>query len=155
MAHDVPIGRVASVTPTGALVVKAPGPLSVQMGGRRGDIRIGMAVMDARRESAGRIADVIGPVASPYVIVQAERGAKLHRLLGRDLFAGRGAPASPGPVAPPRHDARGPAEPMGARGPPPAHSNKPSFRPRDVRRPKDGRPNEERPRDDRPRDGRR
>ena len=102
MAREIPIGRVVDVSPRGTILVKAPAGLPVQVGGRRDGLRIGYHAADARREPVGRVVDIIGPVASPYVLVQPERGAKLHRLVGKDLFTAAPGSSQPRPSRPTR-----------------------------------------------------
>jgi rRNA processing protein Gar1 len=71
-------GEVLHLTPRGSLVVKAPALIPV-----------GTILVDQRREPVGRVVDVIGPVNAPYLIVAPKKGAKMHRLIGKELFPGR------------------------------------------------------------------
>ncbi|HVL47115.1 MAG TPA: Gar1/Naf1 family protein [Candidatus Thermoplasmatota archaeon] len=80
-------GEVLHVTARGSLIVKAPALVPV-----------GTFLVDQRREPVGRVADVIGPVKAPYLVVAPAKGAKFHRLVGKALF---------------------PSERSGPRGPPP------------------------------------
>lgn len=73
MARDV-VGKVVNVSPKG-LLVKAPRMVA-----------IGTRLVDVRNQPVGRVADVIGPVASPYLVVQPARGAAVQRLLQRELY---------------------------------------------------------------------
>ena len=68
------VGQVVDVTPKGVLV-KAP-----KM------VPIGTSLVDARSQPAGRVVDVIGPVAAPYLLVNPGKGAKAQRLLRQDVF---------------------------------------------------------------------
>lgn len=130
MARESSLGKVAAVSPRGDLLLRAPDRLPVRLpggGGAKDGVRIGAAAADARREYVGRIADIIGPVARPYVVVQPPKGAKLHRLVGQELYASDAPPPRrPGPPSAPgggRSFSRGP--PTGGRprddrrGPPP------------------------------------
>ena len=68
--------------------MKAPGPLPVKASrGPGSGFAIGANAADARREPLGRVTDVIGPVSNPYVLITPARGARLHRVLGKDVYA--------------------------------------------------------------------
>ena len=73
MARGV-AGNVVDVTPRG-LLVKAP-----KM------VPIGTNLVDGRGQPAGRVVDVLGPVAAPYLLVNPGKGAKSQRLLRQDVF---------------------------------------------------------------------
>ncbi|MHB8586468.1 MAG: H/ACA ribonucleoprotein complex subunit GAR1/NAF1 [Thermoplasmatota archaeon] len=73
-------GTVLNVTADGRLLLAATPDLAVKD-------TLGRSLEDQRREPAGRIRDVIGPVDAPILIVEAPRsGAPAHRLIGRTLF---------------------------------------------------------------------
>ena len=67
-------GHVIDVTPKGVLV-KAPTM-----------VPIGTHLVDSRNQPAGRVVDVLGPVASPYLLVNPGKGSKPQRLLRQDVF---------------------------------------------------------------------
>jgi len=67
-------GNVVDVTPRG-LLVKAP-----KM------VPIGTHLVDARGQPAGRVVDVLGPVAAPYLLVNPGKGSKPQRLLRQDVY---------------------------------------------------------------------
>lgn len=67
-------GHVIDITPKGVLV-KAPKMLP-----------IGTHLVDVRNQPAGRVVDVIGPVASPFLLVKAGQGGKAQRLLKQDVY---------------------------------------------------------------------
>jgi len=69
-----PLGVVVDATERG-LLVKAP-----QM------VPIGTPVVDVRNQPVGRVADVIGPVKAPFLLVKAGKGANEMRLLNREVF---------------------------------------------------------------------
>lgn len=73
MARSV-AGQVIDVTPKGVLV-KAP-----RM------VPIGTHLVDVRNQPAGRVVDVLGPVAAPYLLVNPGKGAKPQRLLKQDVY---------------------------------------------------------------------
>ncbi|HLE98241.1 MAG TPA: Gar1/Naf1 family protein [Candidatus Thermoplasmatota archaeon] len=87
MARTV-IGTVTQVSPRGELVVKTGGPLD--------GIGPGTRLVDARMDRVGRVVDVIGPVAKPYLVVAAEKPIRANRAdaQGR-VSAERGAAAKP------------------------------------------------------------
>lgn len=68
------VGSVVDVTPKGCLV-KAP-----KM------VPIGTNLVDARNQPAGRVVDVLGPVAAPYLLVNPGKGGKAQRLLRQDVY---------------------------------------------------------------------
>ena len=80
MARDV-VGKVAQVAPRGELLVQAPRMVPP-----------GTRLVDARRERVGKVVDVIGPVARPYLVVALPRGRDRGpppnplRLLGKELY---------------------------------------------------------------------
>lgn len=67
-------GTVVNLTRQGHLVLRATKAL-----------KIGSAVSDPRNNPAGRVADVIGPVAAPYLVVVGNRPSA--GLLGKELYA--------------------------------------------------------------------
>lgn len=67
-------GHVVDVTPRG-LLVKAP-----KM------VPIGTSLVDVRNQPAGRVVDVLGPVAAPYLLVNPGKGGKPQRLLRQEVF---------------------------------------------------------------------
>lgn len=67
-------GVVVNATERG-LLVKAP-----RM------VPIGTPVVDVRGQPAGRVQDVIGPVAAPFLLVKPGKGANPLRLLNREVF---------------------------------------------------------------------
>ncbi|HEV8360974.1 MAG TPA: Gar1/Naf1 family protein [Candidatus Thermoplasmatota archaeon] len=71
----VPLGKVVNVTRHGHVLVRGAGKP-----------RLGAPVSDARGRPVGRIADLIGPVREPYVLIAPARGADARRLLGQELF---------------------------------------------------------------------
>lgn len=73
MARDV-AGKVVNVASRGVLV-RAP-----RM------VPIGTKLVDVRNQPVGRVSDVIGPVASPYLLVSPARGANVQRLLSREVY---------------------------------------------------------------------
>lgn len=73
MARDI-VGKVINTTAQG-LLVKA---------GRM--VPIGTTLVDVRNSPIGRVQDVLGPVASPYLLVGTPRGANVQRLLSRDVY---------------------------------------------------------------------
>lgn len=73
MARDV-AGKIVNVSARGVLV-KAPSL-----------VPIGTKLVDVRNQPVGRVADVIGPVAAPYLVVQPAKGANVQRLLSREVF---------------------------------------------------------------------
>ena len=73
MAREV-AGKVVNVSSKGVLV-KAP-----RM------VPIGTTLVDVRNQPVGRVADVIGPVAAPYLVLNAARGAQVQRLLSREVY---------------------------------------------------------------------
>jgi rRNA processing protein Gar1 len=91
MAREA-LGNVMRVTTRGALLVKAPAGLRIRAAGgpdygaRKDVVRIGSFTVDARNETVGKVTDVIGPVKSPYLVVTPPRGAKIHRLQGKEIY---------------------------------------------------------------------
>jgi rRNA processing protein Gar1 len=73
------LGRVVNVTADGRILVSAPANLPAKS-------VLGRWVEDARHENAGRIRDVIGPVAAPLAVVEPAPGVASHRLVGRDVY---------------------------------------------------------------------
>ena len=49
--------------------------------------RIGTQAVDEQLASVGRVVDVFGPVARPYVAVSPDEGIALPTLLGKKLYA--------------------------------------------------------------------
>jgi rRNA processing protein Gar1 len=70
----IPVGHVVDVTPRG-LLVKAP-----KM------VPIGTKLVDVRDQPAGRVVDVLGPVAAPYLLVNPGKGSKPQRLLRQEVY---------------------------------------------------------------------
>lgn len=73
MARHV-AGKVVNLTSKGVLV-KAP-----KM------VPIGTTLQDNRAQPIGRVVDVIGPVAAPYLVVQTPRNAQVQKLLQREVY---------------------------------------------------------------------
>lgn len=74
MARD-PIGTVVNLSPRG-LLVKAP-----RM------VPIGTPVVDVRNQPVGRVADVMGPVASPYLLLSPpKKGGGKPPQPGREVY---------------------------------------------------------------------
>ena len=73
MARTV-AGTVVNLSSKG-LLVKAP-----RM------VPIGTRLVDVRNQPAGRVVDVIGPVAGPFLLVDPGKGAKAQRLLKQDVY---------------------------------------------------------------------
>jgi rRNA processing protein Gar1 len=69
------LGTVVNASEKG-LLVKAP-----RM------VPIGTSVVDVRNQPVGRVVDVIGPVAAPFLLVKPGKGAQPQRLLSREVFA--------------------------------------------------------------------
>lgn len=67
-------GHVVDITPRGVLV-KAPKL-----------VPIGTQLVDVRNQPAGRVVDVIGPVAAPFLLVNPGKGGKPQRLLKQDVY---------------------------------------------------------------------
>lgn len=78
-------GRVLNITLSGDLVLAAPSSLDAKSA-------LGAFLVDARLESVARVADVIGPVASPYLVAKPKPGIPAHRLVGKDLFLSQARP---------------------------------------------------------------
>lgn len=72
MARDV-VGTIVDLTARG-LLVKAP-----RM------VPIGTGLVDVRNQPVGRVVDVLGPVAAPYLLVSSPKGAKGQRQ-GREVY---------------------------------------------------------------------
>jgi len=49
-------------------------------------VPIGTQLVDVRNQPVGRVQDVIGPVAAPFLVVKAGKGANPVRLLNREVF---------------------------------------------------------------------
>jgi len=75
MAREV-VGTVVNASEKG-LLVKAP-----KM------VPIGTKLVDVRNQPVGKVVDVIGPVAAPFLLVNFGKGAKVQpqRLLSRELY---------------------------------------------------------------------
>ena len=73
LARDV-VGTVVNASEKG-LLVKAP-----RM------VPIGTPLVDVRNQPVGRVADVIGPVKAPYLVVKPGKGSKPQRLLSREVY---------------------------------------------------------------------
>jgi RNA-binding protein len=71
------LGEVVS-TPQGLVVCRLPD-------GDRPDI--GATVLDESLDELGRVVDVFGPVARPYVAVTPDDGVLADGLLGQKLYA--------------------------------------------------------------------
>lgn len=69
-----PAGTVVNLSAKG-LLVKAP-----RM------VPIGTRLVDVRNQPAGKVVDVIGPVAAPFLLVDPGKGAKAQRLLKQDVY---------------------------------------------------------------------
>ncbi len=67
-------GTVIDATAKG-LLVKAP-----KM------VPIGSPLVDVRNQPVGRVVDVLGPVAAPYLLVNPGKGAKAQRFLKTQVF---------------------------------------------------------------------
>jgi len=72
MARDS-VGRVVNLSGKGCLV-KAP-----RM------VPIGTTLVDVRHQPVGRVVDVLGPVAAPYLLVSSPRGSS-PSWLDREVF---------------------------------------------------------------------
>lgn len=70
----VAAGQVINASEKG-LLVKAP-----RM------VPIGTNLVDVRNAPVGRVIDVLGPVAGPYLLVKPGKDAKTQRLLSREVF---------------------------------------------------------------------
>lgn len=73
MARE-PVGKVVNASAQG-LLVKA-----------RAKVSIGTTLVDVRASPVGRVLDVLGPVASPYLLVGIRKGANVQRLLSREVY---------------------------------------------------------------------
>ena len=73
MAREL-VGKVVDLSERG-LLVKATAK-----------VPLGAPLVDVRNQPVGRVADVIGPVAAPYIIIQLPRGANANRMLSRDVY---------------------------------------------------------------------
>lgn len=73
MARDS-VGQVVNASPKGLLVKS------------RRKVNIGTTLVDVRNSPVGRVQDVLGPVASPYLLVGIRKGANVQRLLNREVF---------------------------------------------------------------------
>lgn len=69
------LGTVVNVS-QGGLLVKAP-----RM------VPIGSSVVDVRNQPVGRVVDVIGPVAAPFLLVKPSKGATPQKLLSKEVFS--------------------------------------------------------------------
>lgn len=69
------VGTVVNASEKG-LLVKAP-----RM------VPIGTRLVDVRNQPIGKVVDVIGPVAAPFLVVNPGKGAKTQRLLSREVYA--------------------------------------------------------------------
>lgn len=49
-------------------------------------VPIGTQLVDVRNQPVGRVQDVIGPVAAPFLVVKPGKNANPVRLLNRDVF---------------------------------------------------------------------
>ena len=49
-------------------------------------VPIGTSIVDVRNQPVGRVTDVIGPVAAPFLVVKPAKSANPVRLLNRDVF---------------------------------------------------------------------
>lgn len=72
MAREV-LGTVVNLSARG-LLVKAP-----RM------VPIGTLLVDVRRQPVGKVVDVIGPVASPYLVLSTRKGEKPPQP-GREVY---------------------------------------------------------------------
>lgn len=75
------LGKVLDVTVKGTLLVPMANP------DPNVAPRLGTRVVDARNAAVGRVVDVIGPVSAPTLVVAPRERAKVHRLLGKDVYA--------------------------------------------------------------------
>ena len=69
------IGKVVRISRQGLLLSSSPVATE-----------IGQPVSDARSAPIGRVTDVIGPVARPYIVIAPQKGARVQALLGKELF---------------------------------------------------------------------
>lgn len=69
------IGKVVKVSRQGLVLTRSRGPAEP-----------GTMVMDNRSNTVGRVTDVIGPVAEPYIVIAPPKGARVQALLNRELF---------------------------------------------------------------------
>jgi rRNA processing protein Gar1 len=70
-----PLGKAVNLARRGQVLVRG-----------QGKPRIGERVVDARGREVGRIADLVGPVREPYVIVAMSPRADPRRVVGQDLY---------------------------------------------------------------------
>lgn len=80
-------GRVVNVTLSGELLLAAAPGLPAKEA-------LGAFLVDARLESVARVSDVIGPVASPWLVAAPKPGVPAHRLVGKDLYLSKPRPRS-------------------------------------------------------------
>lgn len=81
-SDDTTLGTVVDVVREGELLVDSPDrevPLE--------DPSVGEEVVDRRHEVVGEVADVIGPVASPYFLVTPSDPASGNRVVGKEVYA--------------------------------------------------------------------
>ncbi len=78
------LGTVVDLGHDGSLVVKSP-PRS-----KEGSPRppLGNPVVDPQNRNVGKVREVVGPVRSPWFLVEPNRPGDAHRLLGKEVFAG-------------------------------------------------------------------
>ncbi|MGQ0534693.1 MAG: H/ACA ribonucleoprotein complex subunit GAR1 [Methanobacteriota archaeon] len=70
------LGSVVRITSQGLLIARSDKALP----------NLGTVVLDSRNRPAGRVIDVIGPAAKPYLVVEPAREVKLQGLLGKELY---------------------------------------------------------------------
>lgn len=73
MAKDTLVGTVFSLSSKG-LLVKAP-----RM------VPIGTPIRDARGQPVGKVVDVVGPVAGPYLVISPAKGSRPPQP-GREVY---------------------------------------------------------------------
>jgi len=74
MARDL-AGTVVLTTPRHFLVKAA-----------RTNVSMGARIVDVRDRPVGQVADIIGPVASPYLVVRPGKKAKIRKLTSPEVF---------------------------------------------------------------------
>lgn len=81
-SDDSTLGTVVDVVREGDLLVDSP-----ERGGSLSELPVGEQVVDRRHEVVGEVADVIGPVASPYFLVTPSDPGSGNRVVGKEVYA--------------------------------------------------------------------